>query len=369
MKKLKYKIAAYRKFRENAAWVKEHHGRSVFSQLNEILRLRKNGIHFEDYYKYCLFDNKRFTTFDEKLTYRGRDFKNAFRHFVDPHIFGIAFHKHVLYRLLDSWGLPVPEIYALYSPTPIGFERHRAMKTTNELENFLASTDKFPIFGKPSNASHGFGARGVIKRLGKDKLLYVTEEEITIKNFVKEVHEIAMETGTYMLGEFLQASDEFKKISGSIIPSARIIVLIREGIPEFFRSTILIPSDKKHVSNFASGQNKSLSGKVDIETGIISKVINSLGPDMNYVPVHHKSGIRVEGYKIKDWNETKKMILKASEAMAPFKMQHWDVTFTNRGPVILELNFIGDIEPMQVKGPPGVFDEQFRSFYETHQVW
>ena len=38
-------------------------------------------------------------------------------------------------------------------------------------------------------------------------------------------------------------------------------------------------------------------------------------------------------------------------------------------PASLELSFIGDIEVFQLFGPPGIFTEQFRTFYATQRVW
>jgi hypothetical protein len=47
----------------------------------------------------------------------------------------------------------------------------------------------------------------------------------------------------------------------------------------------------------------------------------------------------------------------------------WGRAFTKRGPTLLELSFIGDIEVFQIFGPPGIFTEQFRTFYATQKVW
>ena len=128
----------------------------------------------------------------------------------------------------------------------------------------------------------------------------------------------------------------------------------------------MVPEDKKHVSNFQGGRNRSLCGSVDLEDGCLLGVI---GGDYELCPCHPVSGKLIEGFRIDGWQDAISVLERASLAMSPFRMQHWDIAFTTRGPVILEMNFIGDIGSMQVNGPPGIFTEQFSTFLNTHKVW
>jgi len=349
---------------KQSAKAKGECGTGIFPQLLDLIKLRPYGVGVSDYYKYKLYDPKVAASMAVKKTYRGWRFKDELRCFSDPQIQGIAFHKHILYRLLTTFGFPVPEIFALYCPTPNGFERHRAMCTKNELARYLGECAQWPIFGKPSNASHGFGAIGIRAKLEGNRFLLADEAVIDLQELVERIDQIARQVGTYMLCEYLQPSEFFLSLCGSTLPSSRMVVLVRDGVPELFKAMILLPQSKRHVSNFQGGLNRSISAGIELESGSFFRAIDS-----DFIPVRHhpSTGALIEGLSIPEWNAAKAMVLEAAMALSPFRMQHWDISYTTRGPVILEMNFIGDMEAMQMHGPPGIFTEQFGSFYATHK--
>lgn len=352
----------------HARFVRGKFGVPVWRQIVEMARLHRFAVGPDDYYKYALFHPGMFPDFASKTTYRGYRWKDELRRFSDPKIQGIAFHKLILYRLLEAWDLPCPRIHAVYCPVPDGFERHRALATPEELVRWLRETEAWPLFGKPSNASHGFGARGLRRREG-DEVVQVTDERIGIEELVARIDADARETGPYLLSELLEPREDFRRLCGSTLPSCRLVVLVRHGEPEPMAATVLLPPDRQHFSNARGLTTGSVCAGVDLETGRLFQPLCSLGPDIKTATHHPTSGQRVDGFVIEGWREAVAMTLRASRAFSPFRMQHWDLSFTTRGPVLLELNFIGDLEPMQVAGPPGLMRPQFRSFYETHRVW
>jgi hypothetical protein len=98
-------------------------------------------------------------------------------------------------------------------------------------------------------------------------------------------------------------------------------------------------------------------------------VLGSLGPDLRHQPVHPQTGARLEGHVIEGWGAAAALALEASRALSAFRMQHWDVGLTARGPVLLELNLDASIQPLQMHGPPGAYTRQYESFAKTHRVW
>lgn len=360
---------ALAEFLERARWVAREHQVPIPQQLVDLWRLRRLTIGAADYFKYGLFDRKRFPRHEDRLTFRGWRFAPELRRFSDPQVQGLAFHKHVFLRLLENWGFPAPRIQALYSPTPDGFERHAVMTSHEQLTDYLRVTDNYPFFGKPSNASLGFGAKGVRERLAGDTLRLLNGDTQTIAAFVAEIDGVARRCGTYMLLDLLEPREDFRQLSGPVLPSCRIVVLVRDGEPELFHSSVLLPMSRNHISNFHGGRLGSLFGRIDGASGVIHDVMSQMGPDFRWVTDHVETGRRVEGFRIEGWDEGVALVLRAARAFAPLRMQHWDLAFTDRGPALLELNFIGDIEVFQAFGPPGIFTEQFRTFYETQKVW
>ena len=235
--------------------------------------------------------------------------------------------------------------------------------------DYLRTTDNFPFFGKPSNAALGYGAKGVRGRLENDTLLLLNGDTQGLADYVQEIDDIARRCGTYLLLELLEPREDFRRLSGPALPSCRVVVLVRDGEPELFHSSILLPAARNHISNFQGGGIGSLFARIDNQTGVIHHVMSHMGPNFTWVTDHAETGHRVEGFRIEGWDEGVALVLRAAHAFAPVRMQHWDLSFTSRGPVLLELNFIGDLEVFHAFGPPGIYTEQFRTFHETQKVW
>ncbi len=367
------KLAAYvhllRRTWRHARLVSRELRYPMAAQARDLLRLRSVSVGPDDYYQYALCDPARFRDPAARLTYRGHRHRNELRRYSPVQIQGLAFHKHVFYRLAESFGLPVPRVRALYAPVPDCFERHRAMSRPDELERFLRDCPDYPLFGKLSNASHGHGALGLKARGPDDTVELVTGERMAVPRLAAEIDRHARAHGTYLLTELLEPREDFRRLCGSTLGSVRLVVLMRDGVPEPLLATTLFPLDRHHISNARGLTTGACSGAVDLATGTIHRVIDSPGPLMHPQPRHPQTGAQLEGYVVPEWQGLVDMVKTAALAFSPFRMQHWDVAFTSRGPVLLELNFIGDLEPLQMHGPPGLATEAYLSFARTHRVW
>ena len=349
-------------------WVRRHRNVGWLRQLSDIVRLKLCGIGANTYFTYALFDRQRVSGFAAQRTFRDFTVSLDFLHFTDRRLLGVGYHKHLFYRLMASFGFPVPEIRAMYCPVPDGFERHHAMQRPDELARFLRET-ALPLFGKPSQGSHGEGCRSICERLPNGLFRMGDDSTATLDGLVGALHEIALAKGTYLLLERLAPRADIQALSGEALASLRIVTLVRAGVPELVRAVILLPTAHRYISNWNQGSEQSLCGAIDLETGRIHDVLCSLGPDLRHAESHPITGARVDGHVIGGWSEVVELVLRASLAMAPVRLQHWDVALTTRGPVLLELNINGDAIPLQMHGPPGILTEQYVSFAATHRVW
>ena len=361
--------AALAAARSNAEWVRARHGIGLAAQAFRILSLRSQGVGPSDYYKYCLFDPAKFPDRESLRTYRGWRFQKELRRFSNPRLQPLTYEKHLLYRLLAGFGLPVPEIHAVYAPTPDGFERHRALRTPAELRDYLRTTDRLPCFGKPSSSSHGFGARGILARRDDGTLALADGSAATVDELAAYIEDVSRRQGTYLFVEMLEPRADIRALCGSTLSSIRLVLLMRDGEPAIYRCGTLLPRERAHVSNARGMTTGTLSASIDWRRGRIEHVIGSPGPDMHPEPRHPETGALLEGHMIEGWDEVVDLVFTAARALSPFRMQHWDLALTTRGPVLLEMNFIGDIEPLQMHGPPGAYTEQYRSFAEKEKVW
>jgi hypothetical protein len=322
----------------------------------------------DDYFRYALYDRERVPDRKTAATFGGWRLFEEFRHYSEPQIQALA-HKHTLYRLLEAFDLPVPAIHRVYAPVPDAFERHRALRTRDELHDYLCTTDDLPLFGKPSSAAGGYGAVGIVGRRGGGRLHLLDGREPTLEEVVDDIDRIAGERRTYLLTELLRQRDDIRALCGETVASLRTVMLVRDGEPEIFRVAILLPTGRQQTSNSLHLSTGTLVGQVEPATGRIGRVIRSTGPFFEYADRHDETGARLEGATIADWDGFLAVMHRAALALSPFRMQHWDVALTDRGPVLMEMNFHGAEDLLQMHGPPGVYDEQYLSFRESHRVW
>ncbi|HPF69136.1 MAG TPA: sugar-transfer associated ATP-grasp domain-containing protein [Candidatus Krumholzibacteria bacterium] len=321
-----------------------------------------------DYFRYALFDRERVPDRTAAATFGGWRLFEEFLHYSKPEVRGLT-HKHPLYRLLASFGLPVPGIRRIYAPTPDCFERNRALATPEQLGHWLLTTDALPVFGKPSNASAGWGAQAITGRRGDGTLEFLDGTTSTVDETVARIDGFARRNGTYLLCELLEQREDMRALCGRCVASLRIVMLVRHGEPEVFRTVILLPTRGQQTSNCRHMATGTVLGRVDPGTGAISRVIRREGPFFEYSPRHPETGAQLDGHVIEGWDEVLGLMHRAALAMAPFRMQHWDVALTTRGPVLMEMNVHGDEGGLQLHGPPGALDEQYLSFAREHRVW
>jgi len=294
-------------------YVQSNYHVSALRQLRDIALLKFNrNMGPGDYYLYAMFDKRRFPDDASKLTYGGWRLFDDFRRFSNRQFQAIA-HKHTLYRLLESFGLPVPRILAIYAPKPDSFERHRALIDLEELEAFLRQDSNLPFFGKPSNASSGYGCLAVTNRDVDSVYRLLDGRRLTLAEVKRFIHSVAMSQGTYLLTELLHPRDDFRRMCGKTVASLRVVMLVRDGNPEIFRAAALIPRQGQQTSNALGLSTGTVMGSIDKDSGIVSEVLSSLGPDYSYSPVHPDTGVRIEGFRIEGWSDVVSVLREASQ--------------------------------------------------------
>jgi len=70
-------------------------------------------------------------------------------------------------------------------------------------------------------------------------------------------------------------------------------------------------------------------------------------------------GNPVVGIIIPDWEELTERVRKAAAAFPGIRTQSWDVALSNCGPVLIEVNYGGDLNLGQLAYGKGVLDEVY----------
>jgi Sugar-transfer associated ATP-grasp len=93
--------------------------------------------------------------------------------------------------------------------------------------------------------------------------------------------------------------------------------------------------------------------------GEITRVLRGTGAETVLNPVHPDTDQTILGTPIPQWPALSALVAEAARVLPGIRTQSWDVALTDRGPVLLEVNFGGDLNLSQLAYGTGVPDEAF----------
>jgi hypothetical protein len=96
------------------------------------------------------------------------------------------------------------------------------------------------------------------------------------------------------------------------------------------------------------------------------RVIRGTGLVMEVNPNHPKTGLLIHGTEIPDWSVVLDLARVASGFFPAVKTQSWDIALTADGPVLLEMNWGGDLNLTQLAHGRGVLDGAYASHLEVN---
>jgi hypothetical protein len=107
---------------------------------------------------------------------------------------------------------------------------------------------------------------------------------------------------------------------------------------------------------------------IDLESGILSPAAtHPKSSILKWYDSHPGTGVSIAGQQLPGWDQIKRNILEAAEALPFLKCIGWDVLLTESGPVALEGNSHPDPDVLQCHGPLFQNERVFR-FYRHHGV-
>jgi hypothetical protein len=338
------------------------HGKSLWSQVREIWRLRygPGKLRPDEYYYYGLFNDRRFA-FADKTRFVGRSIQDhIIRQCNDAEWWSIAHDKLVCYGLLAGLGLPVPQTRALYQ----GEGRFAAVPVFADpaaLAAHLRAGMRYPFFGKPVAGIRSIGVAAVERYDARgDALVFMGGRTVALDGFVKEL-EVYRKQG-YLFQEMLRPHPEVAALCGPRISTVRLIVLLEDGAPAVFHALWKIPVGANPADNFWRPGN--LLAALDAADGRVTRVIQGTGADQSELDRHPDTEQPLIGAMLPDWTALTGLCLKAARALPGLRMQAWDIALTDRGPVLVEVNIGGDFNLPQLAHATGLMNERFRTFLE-----
>jgi hypothetical protein len=217
--------------RRNAWTVAKETGKSVRSQLVEIvaLRLGVGRLLPREYYEYQLYDDRQYS-WSEKKRFLGSDLETGLIPFLGERDWiGLANDKLASYAFFKGLGFPIPETFAVCH----AFRRFGdvpTLRTREELAHYLRTEPQRPFIVKPIFGIWGRDVWGVDGYDAQgDRLVLINGSEIGVDAFIDGFAH-RLRPGV-LLQELLRPHADIADMCGTRICSVRMVSLIDRAGP------------------------------------------------------------------------------------------------------------------------------------------
>lgn len=160
-----------------------------------------------------------------------------------------------------------------------------------------------------------------------------------------------------MFQRAIEGHPDIVRVVGDTICCVRFLVLVTDEGPIIESAILTIPRAEHDADNFWRDGN--MLGTVDADRGTIGTVTTGIGEKAALVEEHPDTGVRLPGYALPRWVETVDLCLSAAATLPGVRTQSWDIAFSSAGPVLLEVNFGGDLILHQIAHRRGVLSERY----------
>ena len=97
-------------------------------------------------------------------------------------------------------------------------------------------------------------------------------------------------------------------------------------------------------------------GALDTDTGRIERAVSGWAEALTVIDAHPDTGARLVGTSIRRWRDVVGLVSTAAALLPGIGTQSWDIAVTDHGPVILEVNFGGDLNLSQIASGRGALE-------------
>ena len=345
------------------------HARSLAGQLLGALRLRfaRNRLGVSEYYDYKLYDRERFSD-AAAATFVGARVDGPLMNAVNSIDWRALDEDKLLFSmLLHRVGIRHPKLLAFYWDQFRLTDDAVSLSDARELARFMRDGLTYPCFSKPVDGYRSRGVKAILAYESRsDELLLSNGERLPVDQFIAELPKPWSSGGNrvfrgHMFQELLLPSAEvLSLVEATGLSTIRLVMLCDLPRPELFRAIWKIPREGNMADNFWRPGN--LLADVDIATGRIRRVIRSTPNGFEELATESAAGGTLVGRRVPQWDAAVQLCERAAGLLPGTRCQHWDVAICDGGPVVIELNGLGDLSLLQSPASIGVLDARFESF-------
>lgn len=337
-------------------------GRGPLAMLRDVVALRigPGQLTSNEYYYYRLWD---LGVLDKPLA---RDFVGK----IAQHRMHLACNslqwkataddKLLFHSIMASAGFPLPELLAVVHPTR-SLPGVRCLRSVDEAVMFLSAREHYPLFAKPIEGIYSLAV------LNADS---ITEGIIALRGLlqtapVKDVADALIVGNTgFLIQRRLEPAVEIASAYGDRLWSVRMLVLLTPTGPVVHRATAKIPTGVNPADNY--WRHGNLLGALDLTRGSILRVVTGWADQFHVIETHPDTGATLIGAEIPYWREAIDLVMATSPLLPGISTQSWDIAITKQGPVILEVNYGGDLNLSQIASGYGAMDDTLRQHLVRH---
>lgn len=268
--------------------------------------------------------------------------------------FSVTKNKLVFELLMRGAGLPVTTTIAAFDRKGRG-SGVPVLSSREELISFLKNSGNYPLFCKPTTGVNSLGTL----------LLEDPDEDTCIVNHgsrrtYEDIAGFILETSPkgFLFQEVLLSDPEFSTVSETeALCSLRIFVLLKDGEARIERSLAKIPGEGEVADNF--WRKGAQLWAIERDNGLIIRKVMSEGDSPPRIIGRDLLSDNDEGLKIPKFREACEVVLSAARILSGIQTQSWDIALTDRGPVLLEVNFGGDLSLAQIAYGEGILSRDY----------
>jgi hypothetical protein len=328
--------------------------RHVFSILREILTLW-NGpgkLTSQEYFYYRLWDPA--IPLAEKRRFIGKRAQNAMHLACNSRYWYCAAADKILFHtIMSGAAMPIPDLIAISAAgrTIPGVPN---LTNADALASLLRRPEFYPLFMKE------VGGKYSLSVISADAYDPMTDEVLLLGGARRSAESIAGELLSprgYLVQRRLRQTPALATLFGPRLWSVRVFVILGAAGSRIHRATAKIATGSNPADNYWRAGN--MLGAIDLDSGRIARVVRGSGAELEVDDLHPDTGRSIVGTQISDWNRLVEIVLAAAPIFAGIHSQSWDVALTEQGPVLLEVNFGGDLNLTQLATGNGALDADY----------
>lgn len=249
--------------------------------------------------------------------------------------------------VLQAHGLPITKTVAI-SGSPRRYPGAKPLTTKDELNGYLQNLEA-PVFAKPIYGLQSRGT-GLIERRG-DSLFLNGETDVESAALAAAIF---AQEGGYMVQECLIQHQALRAAVGNGVSTIRYMLIYDEGRVSPQRAVWKICDGGNKADNFWRENN--LLGLLDMATGQVERAITQTENGVEEVSHHSDTGCELAGFELPFWPQITQLAAAAAPLFPGIRVQSYDIAITGTGPVIVEVNDLGDFKILQLGQKSGIWN-------------